>query len=175
MKITLKELRSIIRESVRQHLKEETRSKSEEISSKIEEIMNKLNNNNFSETDLSSIFSIASFYKELKNKEDLKEKMEGLGKKLEELSKNPDAKFPNYIKTAKQEILDALSGRVHGETPSPEKTLRSLEGTNLVPADGIFGLGGKYYADGNKLEEGTMSLQELRSLVREAVRKQIKK
>lgn len=143
MKITLKELRSIIRESVRQHLKE---TKLEKISSKIEEIMNKLNNNNFSETDLIPIRTIADFYIKSENKEDLKEKMEDLGKKLDRLSAAPKPQSLGYINIAKQEILDALSGRVHGKTPSPEGTVSLLSGTGFGPGYPI-GPGGRYVSD----------------------------
>ena len=144
-----------------------------DISSKIEKISNKLDEENYSMSgqDLESIQTIASSYKELKNKESLKEEMENLKEKLDNYKTLITAP-PGYAATAYQEISDALSGRVHGRTPSPEETLRLLRKTGLGPG---YPTGPDGKLNDPKLEEVTMSLQELRSLVREAVRKQIKK
>lgn len=155
MKITLKELRSIIRESVRQYLNE-----SDSESSLIE----KMSNEKLVEAAIAA---------QIGNDEDkyvkLKTEIENRINKLE-----LDALTSDDVMSG---ILSARIGNLKRGLMSPverNKYDNKMGGIKMARELGFdagypIGPGGKY------LKEGTMSLQELRLLVREAVRKQIKK
>lgn len=160
MKITLKELRSIIRESVRQYLNE-----SDSESSLIE----KMSNEKLVEAAIAA---------QIGNDEDKYVKLKTeIENRINKLKKEYDVLPPGDEGLAGRGILPARIGNLQRGLMSPDdrnKYDNKMGGIKMARELGFvpgypIGPGGTY------LKEGTMSLQELRSLVREAVRKQIKK
>lgn len=164
MKITLRELRTLVRESVRQHLNE---SNSESPPGP-----------EMSNDDLVKAAIAAQIAKDEVEYEKLKSKIE---EKINKLKMELAALPPDDKGLAGRGILPARIGNLQRGLMSPVERNEydnKMGGTETARELGFgpgynMGPGGRYVSP--KLEEVTMSLQELRSLVREAVRKQIKK
>lgn len=165
MKITLRELRTLVRESVRQHLNE---SNSESPPGP-----------EMSNDDLVKAAIAAQIAKDevLYNK--LKSKIE---EKINKLKMELSALPPGDEGLAGRGILPARIGNLQRGLMSPADRNNydnKMGGIKMAKELGFgpespIGPDGRYVPPA-ELEEVTMSLQELRSLVREAVRKQINK
>lgn len=156
MKITLKELRSIIRESVRQYLNE---SDSESPS--------------VDDRGLVEAAIAAQIGNDKDKYEELKTEIENRINKLELAALTSDDVMSGILSARIGNLKRGLMSPV--ERNNYDNKMGGIEMARELGFGAGYPIGPGGKTVGPKLEEVTMSLQELRSLVREAVRKQIKK
>jgi hypothetical protein len=137
MKITLKELRSIIRESVQKHLNENNENITEEMEKKIDEMIEKSNPEIWKKvttTEIGNMRDIVRDYRALPEemKTKLDKKMKTWQTALQNLEgSNPKA--PGVVRDISQAVSDALTGREYPEALSPEETKGEAEELGFVP------------------------------------------
>lgn len=138
MKITLKELRSIIRESVQKHLNENNENITEEMEKKIPEMIEKSVPEKWKEvttTEIDNMRDIVRNYRALPEemKTKLDEKMGIWLVALQNLERS-NPKAPGVVKVISIEVSDALTGREYPKALSPEETVKQARALGFVPA-----------------------------------------